>query len=416
MLEVLKVAHFLAITSVLDSARSFLTKHLSPSNALHMAAVADRAGLPDARAAALSYVIQHFDELAHSPVCTGLTRIDRASLEELLRSDALQVEGELPVFRTLMLWLDAHEESYDGQPVSDEEAEEAGGDDKQRHSSLHSPGSAGAAAATAPAGEDGCCVQSSEDEEEGEGGIARFRRKRAATSCVSPFSPGRRLPPPFRGPTRPCPLELLQLIRLQHIPLEHLFREVSIHPRCQSAQAKQLIIDTFAFHTLHINPSPMPPVGPPQKLGDAQDAEAAAADEAPPPAAAAAMDALDAPRSPAPSAPFNWASVGIPRGEGRSTPLPQPPRRYSVVDARTVRLMQELRVRDGEERVKLLCETLPADAPIKFVARMRATIGQKGVLLAKSRRGSLKLRFADNLGLPPDRREFWFPPQALSFP
>jgi len=56
-----------------------------------------------------------------------------------------------------------------------------------------------------------------------------------------------------------------------------------------------------------------------------------------------------------------------------------------------------------------------ADAPIKFVSRMRVTIGQTGVLMAKSRRGSLKLRF-DHLGLPAERRDFWYPAEALTFP
>jgi hypothetical protein len=92
----------------------------------------------------------------------------------------------------------------------------------------------------------------------------------------------------------------------------------------------------------------------------------------------------------------------------------QKPRRYSLVDPRTVHVGVVLRVRDGEERVRLLCDSLPADNPIKFVAKMRATIGATGVLVAKSRRGSLKLRF-DNLDLAEDKREYWYPAEALTW-
>ena len=97
-----------------------------------------------------------------------------------------------------------------------------------------------------------------------------------------------------------------------------------------------------------------------------------------------------------------------------SAVTPQPPRRYALVDPRTVHLNVTLRVRDGEERVRQLCDSLPADNPIKFVAKMRATIGARGVLVAKSRRGSLKLRF-DNLDLAEDKREFWYPAEALTW-
>jgi hypothetical protein len=207
-------------------------------------------------------------------------------------------------------------------------------------------------------------------------------------------------------------------LRLQHIPLEHLFREVSPHPRLQTLHAAQLIISTFAFHTLH---PPPPPPPPPQAIAAAA-AAAHAADVAvppgaapPPPPAAAAEPAASAPSPASPLrsaggwlAPAGWSCPG-------SSLAPQPPRRYSLVDPRVVRLHCALRVRDGEERVRQLCESLPADAPIKFVTRMRVTIGQTGVLMAKSRRGSLKLRF-DHLGLPVDRRDFWYPPEALCYP
>lgn len=143
------------------------------------------------------------------------------------------------------------------------------------------------------------------------------------------------------------------LIRLQHIPLDNLYAVVAPHPRLQSAAVKQTLIDTFAYHALT------------------------------PELTAGAVVA-------------------------------QPPRRYSVVDPRTVHVGAVLRVRDGEERVRHLCDTLPSDNPIKFVAKMKQTIGVRGVLVAKSRRGSLKLRF-DNLDLAEDKREFWYPAEALTW-
>ena len=152
----------------------------------------------------------------------------------------------------------------------------------------------------------------------------------------------------------PCPPDLLALIRLQHIAPEQLYAVVTRHPRLQSAAVKQSIIDTFAYHAL------------PAEL-------------------TAGMCAA------------------------------QPPRRYVLVDSRCVRPQMVLRVRDVEDIVRELCDSLPADNPIKFVAKMRSTIGQRGVLVAKSRRGSLKLRF-DKLDLPEDKREFWYPAEALTWP
>ena len=152
----------------------------------------------------------------------------------------------------------------------------------------------------------------------------------------------------------PCPPDLLALIRLQHIAPEQLYAVVTRHPRLQSAAVKQSIIDTFAYHAL------------PAEL-----------------------------------------TAGVCAA--------QPPRRYVLVDSRCVRPQMVLRVRDVEDIVRELCDSLPADNPIKFVAKMRSTIGQRGVLVAKSRRGSLKLRF-DKLDLPEDKREFWYPAEALTWP
>jgi hypothetical protein len=163
------------------------------------------------------------------------------------------------------------------------------------------------------------------------------------------------------------PPELLALIRLQHVPLEALYRTVACHPRMQSLYAKQAVVDAFAFHALQ-----PPAVAPPADGGQRVE----------------------------PSWPVD----------------PQPPRRYGTVDGRTVRLNTVLRVREGEERVRALCESLPADNPIKWVARMKLTVGQTGVLCAKSRRGSLKLRFDQLTELPVERRDYWFPQECLTWP
>ena len=188
-------------------------------------------------------------------------------------------------------------------------------------------------------------------------------------------------------PARPrqCPPALLQLLRLAHVPLETLLREVNPHPRLQSATAKQAQVEALAAH-----------LAP----GAGEKAAEAAAGAAPAAAAAAAA----APAPGAAAACVLFPSVGQ---------LP-PPRKYSRVDARTVRSGALLRVRSGEARVRALCESLPSDNPIHFVPRMAKTIGMAGVLVAKSRRGSLKLRF-EGLDLPPDKREYWFPSQALTY-
>jgi len=288
VLDVLRVANFLAVACVLDAARQFLASHLRAGNALRVAALAEAHGLPEAKSAALRFAGEHFEELLACPKRYGLTGLDQRSLMSLLSSDALRVDGELGVFRALMHWLDTREE------------------------------------------------------EEG------------AASAVSPHPAV--LPPSASEvnahPTPPCPPHLLALIRLQHIPLEALYREVSPHPRMQAVLAKQCIIDTSAFHHSVANPA-------------------------------------DAPLT------------------------AQPPRRYARVDARIVRVGTVLRVLEDLETVRRLCDTLPPDQPIKFVGRMTATVGQRGEIVQKSRRGALKLRF-EGLSLPEDRKDYWFPAEALT--
>ena len=293
VLHVLRVANFLNVAVVNDAARGYLRSHLAPRNALRVAALAEAHGLAEARAVAVEYAGDHFGELAKLPAARrrhGLARVDAATLRTLLASDALRVDGEMDVFLALMEWLDVR----DGGSSAD-----TGG---------------AAAAGGAVSGDD---------------------------SNAAPANPA------------PCPPDLLALIRLQHIPLEQLYAVVTRHPRLQSSEVKQSIIDTFAYHAL------------PAELMGASPSQA--------------------------------------------------PRSYALVDSRCVRPQTVLRVRDGEDRVRELCDSLPADNPIKFVAKMRATIGQRGVLVAKSRRGSLKLRF-DHLDLPEDKREFWYPAEALTWP
>ena len=293
VLHVLRVANFLNVSVVTDAAREYLRSHLAPGNALRVAALAEAHGLADARAVAVEYSGEHFGELAKLPAARrkhGLARVDAATLRALLASDTLSVDSEMDVFSALMEWLDVRD----------------------------SDGERGAAAGAAAAGASG------------------------DDSNAAPLHPA------------PCPPDLLALIRLQHISPEQLYAVVTRHPRLQSAEVKQSIIDTFAYHAL----------------------------------------------------PAELTAGSCPA---------QPPRRYALVDPRCVRLQMVLCVREGEDRVRELCDSLPADNPIKFVAKMRATIGHCGLLVAKSRRGSLKLRF-DHLDLPEDKREFWYPAEALTWP
>jgi len=259
VLEVLKVANFLAVTCVLDGARTFLAANLRPCNALRVAGLAEAAGLTDARASAIEFVVSHFDALVAAPGACGITRLDRASLAQLLASDALRVESELTVFRTLMAWLDASEEE------------------------APAPAPAPAPPPSPP---------------------------REGQRESAPPSPAR-----AAGAAQPCPHDLLQLVRMQHIPLEQLFREVAQHPRLQTMFAAQLVSATFAFHALHPDAKSEqdPPAAPP----------------------------------PRPFPPL----------------MPQPPRRYSLVDPAVVRLSVLLKVREGEELVRQLCESLPVRGP-----------------------------------------------------
>lgn len=151
-----------------------------------------------------------------------------------------------------------------------------------------------------------------------------------------------------------CPAHLFRLLRLQHVPLEDLYGSVAPHPRLHTAPAQALLVHIFAHVLLPtgtVAPSVLPPL---------------------------------------------------------------PMRRYTQVNGRAVQLQDRLRVRACEAQVRLLCETLPAENPIKFVSKMKVTVGQVGVVTTKSRRGSLKLRF-EGLDLPEDKKEYWFPPEALCY-
>ena len=181
-------------------------------------------------------------------------------------------------------------------------------------------------------------------------------------------------------PGRPCPHHLLSLIRFQYIPQEFLFGEVAPHPRLQTLGAKDMLLSTLREFNVSNTLAAVPPAAPPSP------ATAATADPLPPSAEPGMLLSIKA----------------------------YPPRQYDKVDSRTVPMGTQLRVRDCEELVRGLCDTLPVDQPIKFVMRMKQTIGQQGRLMQKSRRGSLKLHF-DLPELPDERRDFWYPAEALSY-
>ncbi len=109
VLDVLRVANFLAVAVVNDAARDYLAAHLAPRNALRIAALAEAHGLSEARDVAVTYAGDHFGELAAAPARSRLSRVDAPTLRALLASDALRVDGELDVFLALMAWLDARE-------------------------------------------------------------------------------------------------------------------------------------------------------------------------------------------------------------------------------------------------------------------------------------------------------------------
>ena len=355
VLDVLRVANFLDVACVLTACLAYVRTRLLPSNVLRFAALCEAHGLTDVRSAALEFVCDNFEALAVHPQSgggssssafgcdPGLTGLDRSLLVEILQSDRLRLTGEISVFRALMAWLDANDDS--GFEVAVPARGAASSPAALTTSPVAALMAAGASASPVAADADAQCAM--------------------VLECNSQ-----------PGSTPGCPPDLLALVRFQHIPLEQLYREVSTHPRLQSLAAKQCIIDTFAYHSGLAN-------GGPARTGiEPQDV-------VPPGGVAAAV-----------SAEAKIAAAG------------EPPRRYLSVDSRTVCLDALLRVKDNEDMVRGLCDTLPPDAPIKFVARMKQTIGQVGRLVQKSRRGSLKLQF-DLPELPEDRRQFWYPAEAL---
>jgi hypothetical protein len=345
VLDVLRVANFLDVRCVLDVALTFLKANLSTGNALRVATLGEVHGLADVRAAAVEFVVNNFEAMvgtwdgatsSSSAVAdTGFVAIDKALLVELLQSDRLRVSGEMTVFRALMAWLDANDDLMAPPHTSE------------------------------PPGQGTTATGQSLplDDDAPHGG-------HDAAGCNSAPQPG-----------RPCPPNLLSLIRFQYIPQEFLFGEVVPHPRLQTLGAKDLLLGTLQEFERMCTPHTVVaiPAGPPPG--------AAPADPLPPPR---------------------------PAEPGMLSIKAYPPRQYDKVDSRTVPMGTQLRVRDCEELVRGLCDTLPADQPIKFVMRMKQTIGQLGRLTQKSRRGSLKLHF-DLPELPDERRDFWYPAEALSY-
>lgn len=353
VLDVLRVANFLDVRCVLDVALTFLKANLSASNALRVASLGEVHGLADVRAAGVEFVVANFEAMVGcdaSPSAVADTGF--VTIDKALLIELLKSDRlRVSGEMTVFRALMAWLDAND--------------DLMAPPPSTEPPGQGQSLPLDDDAPHDGLSTAGAD-----------------AAGCN-----------PMPQPGRPCPQHLLSLIRFQHIPLELLYREVIPHPRLQSLAAKQMVLDTTALHFGLVDTAATTPgwAATPAGVG-----------------VAAPLPSLP------PAGPADGLASPVVAEAGQPSFKGHPPRQYDKVDSRTVPMGTLLRVRDDEDMVRGLCDTTPADQPIKFVMRMKQTIGQLGRLMQKSRRGSLKLHF-DLPELPDERRDFWYPAEALSY-
>ena len=104
LIVVLQAAAYLQIPPLVDAAAKAMSAHLSATTALAFWAVADRQGLSQLAADAVSAAARHFEQIAATPAWLSTPA---ETVRALLASDRLKVAGEEAVYSAAVTWLHA---------------------------------------------------------------------------------------------------------------------------------------------------------------------------------------------------------------------------------------------------------------------------------------------------------------------
>ena len=104
LIVVLEAAAYLQIPPLVDAAAKAMSAHLSATTALTYWAVADRQGLSQLAAHAVSAAARHFEQIAATPAWLSTPA---QTVRALLASDRLKVAGEEAVYTAVVKWLHA---------------------------------------------------------------------------------------------------------------------------------------------------------------------------------------------------------------------------------------------------------------------------------------------------------------------
>jgi len=104
LMVVLEAAAYLQIPHLVDAAAKAMSAHLSATTALAYWAVADRQGLSQLAADAVSAAARHFEQIAATPAWLSTPA---ETVRALLASDRLKVAGEEAVYTAAVKWLHA---------------------------------------------------------------------------------------------------------------------------------------------------------------------------------------------------------------------------------------------------------------------------------------------------------------------
>jgi hypothetical protein len=104
LIVVLEAAAYLQIPPLVDAAAKAMSAHLSATTALAFWAVADRQGLSQLAADAVSAAARHFEQIAATPAWLSAPA---ETVRVLLASNRLKVAGEEAVYSAVVKWLHA---------------------------------------------------------------------------------------------------------------------------------------------------------------------------------------------------------------------------------------------------------------------------------------------------------------------
>ena len=104
LMVVLEAAAYLQIPHLVDAAAKAMSAHLGATTALAYWAVADRQGLTQLAADAVSAAARHFEQIAATPAWLSTPA---ETVRALLASDRLKVAGEEAVYSAAVTWLHA---------------------------------------------------------------------------------------------------------------------------------------------------------------------------------------------------------------------------------------------------------------------------------------------------------------------